>query len=129
MPSDEKDEEKLLRSVALQNAQAVLLARERAERELISAKEELERKYLELAESNRLLIETRDHLELRVQERTSELKRANEELRNLSGRLLQLQDSERRRLARQPHDSVRQIFAALSSIALLCSLSHISLMR
>ncbi len=125
MSSDEKDEEKLLRSVALQNAQAVLLARERAERELISAKEELERKSLELAESNRLLIETRDHLELRVQERTSELKRANEELRNLSGRLLQLQDSERRRLARELHDSVGQIFAALSlNIATVQSQSH-----
>ncbi len=45
-------EEKLLRSVAFQNAQAVLLARERAERELISAKEALERKSAELAESN-----------------------------------------------------------------------------
>ena len=44
------DEEKLLRAVALQNARAILLARERAERELISAKEELDRKSLELAE-------------------------------------------------------------------------------
>jgi PAS domain S-box-containing protein len=49
MHSDE-NEDKLLRSVALQNAQAVLLARERAERELISAKEELECKSAELAE-------------------------------------------------------------------------------
>jgi PAS domain S-box-containing protein len=44
------NEEELLRSVTLQNARAVHLARERAERELISAKEELERKTLELAE-------------------------------------------------------------------------------
>src|SRR5208337_3741631 len=49
MASDE-NEEKLLRSVALQNARAVLLARERAERELIAAKEALERKSAELAE-------------------------------------------------------------------------------
>ncbi|MGA7286710.1 MAG: hypothetical protein WBX02_01345, partial [Terriglobales bacterium] len=45
-----ENEEKLLRSVALQNARAVLLARERAESELIAAKEALERKSAELAE-------------------------------------------------------------------------------
>jgi PAS domain S-box-containing protein len=243
MHSDE-NEEKLLRSVAFQNAQAVLLARERAERELIAAKEELERKSTELAEqreffrvtlssigdavitcdtdarvtflnpvaeamtgwkseeasgqpletvfnivneqtrltapnpvarvlregavvglanhtaliardgtetaiadsaapirdengkvsgvvmvfhdvteqrraenalreSNQLLSEARDLLEKRVQERTVELKAANESLRHLSVSLLQLQDEERRRLARELHDSVGQILAAL----------------
>jgi hypothetical protein len=40
---DDKEDE-LLRSVALQNAQAVFLARERAEREVITAKKALERK-------------------------------------------------------------------------------------
>jgi PAS domain S-box-containing protein len=37
----DENEEKLLRSVALQNARAVLIAREKAERELLSAKEAL----------------------------------------------------------------------------------------
>ena len=46
----DENEDKLLRSVALQNAQAVLLARERAERELIAAKEALELKSADLAE-------------------------------------------------------------------------------
>jgi PAS domain S-box-containing protein len=241
----DQDEDKLLRSVALQNARAVLLARERAERELILAKEALERKSAELAEqreffkvtlasigdgvittdteakvtflnpvaeamtgwkldeaigkpleavfnivheqtrqpapnpvikvlregvvvglandtaliardgaetaiddsaapirdttgkivgvvmvfhdvveqrradtalreSNRLLNEARNHLEKRVEERTAELKTANDNLRDLSSRLLQLQDDERRRLARDLHDSVGQILAALS---------------
>ncbi|HXN17373.1 MAG TPA: sensor histidine kinase [Candidatus Binatus sp.] len=96
---DENDE-KLLRSVALQNARAVLLARERAERELLSAKEALSK--------------ARDELEKRVQERTAELERANEGLRDLSARLLVLQDEERRRLARELHDSVGQLLAALS---------------
>jgi PAS domain S-box-containing protein len=255
MPSDE-NEEKLLRSVALQNAQAVLLARERAERELIAAKEALERKSAELAEqreffrvtlasigdavittdteakvtflnpvaeemtgwklddaigqplekvfviineetrkpasnpvakalrdgvavglanhtaliardgtetpiddsaapirdssgklsgvvmvfhdvteqrgtesalreSNQLLSETRDYLEKRVQERTAELNTANENFRDLSARLLRLQDEERRRLARELHDSVGQILAALSmNIAMVRSQSH-----
>lgn len=44
------NEEKLLRSVALQNARAILLARERAERALLEAKEALERKIEELAQ-------------------------------------------------------------------------------
>ncbi|MGH7833141.1 MAG: ATP-binding protein [Candidatus Binatia bacterium] len=45
------NEEKLLRSVALRNANAILLARQRAERELLEAKEALERKTQELAHS------------------------------------------------------------------------------
>lgn len=41
-------------------------------------------------------------------------KRAEESLRALSGRLLQLQDQERRRLARELHDSVGQLLVAIS---------------
>jgi signal transduction histidine kinase len=78
-----------------------------------------------LHESNRSLSETRESLEKRVQERTAELKNANEELRNLSGRLLRLQDDDRRRLARELHDSVGQILAALSmNIGIVQSQSH-----
>jgi PAS domain S-box-containing protein len=57
MPIDE-DEEKLLRSVALQNAKSIFLARQRAERELIESKEALERKTEELTEANRQLRES-----------------------------------------------------------------------
>ena len=255
MHPDDK-EEKLIRSVALQNAQAVLLARERAERELVSAKEALERKSEELAEqreffrvtlssigdgviatdtearitflnpiaeamtgwkldeaigqplhnvfniineqtrkpapnpvtkvlregvvvglanhtaliardgretaiddsaapvrnasgklcgvvmvfhdvakqrqaenalheSNQLLSQTRDDLEKRVQERTADIKTANENLRELSLHLLQMQDEERRRLARELHDSVGQILASLGmNIAIVQTQSH-----
>ena len=45
------DEEELLRSVALQNAQSILLARQRAEQEMLRAQEELERRTQELAGS------------------------------------------------------------------------------
>ena len=45
------DEEELLRSVALQNAKSILLARQRAGQEMLRAKEELERRTQELAES------------------------------------------------------------------------------
>src|ERR1700739_452028 len=52
-------------------------------------------------------------LEMRVSERTAELKIANDGLRELSGRILQLQDEERRRIARELHDSVGQLLAAI----------------
>ena len=45
------DEEELLRSVALQNAKSILLARQRAEQEMLRAKDELERRTQELAGS------------------------------------------------------------------------------
>jgi PAS domain S-box-containing protein len=250
------DEEKLIHSVALQNARAVLLARERAERELMAAKEALERKSLELAEqreffrvtlssigdgviaadtqgqitflnpvaeamtgwklddaigqplenvfnivneesrkpatnpvvkvlldgavvglanhtlliardgretaiadsaapirdatgkisgvvmvfhdvteerraetalreSNQLLNEAREHLENRVRERTGELNAANESLRDLSGRLMQIRDNEARALARELHDSAGQLLAALSiNVATVKSQAH-----
>jgi len=44
----------------------------------------------------------------------SERKQAEESLRLLSGRLLQVQDEERRRIARELHDSAGQVLAALS---------------
>jgi PAS domain S-box-containing protein len=48
----DEDEEKLLRSVALQNAKSILLARQRVEQELIESKRALERKTEELTEAN-----------------------------------------------------------------------------
>jgi PAS domain S-box-containing protein len=55
----------------------------------------------------------REELEKRVQERTEELRRANESLRDLSARLLQIRDQEARRLARELHDSVGQMLVAI----------------
>ncbi|MES2353678.1 MAG: PAS domain-containing protein, partial [Pseudomonadota bacterium] len=49
----EKNEENLLRAVALQNAQSILAARQRAEWELVEAKEVLERKVNELDKQRR----------------------------------------------------------------------------
>jgi PAS domain S-box-containing protein len=65
-----------------------------------------------------------EHLEERVEQRTielwdrnSELMKQTEIIRELSGRLLQAQDEERRRIARELHDSVGQLLAATSMTA------------
>jgi len=50
----------------------------------------------------------------RIQQHAEELERAQESLRRLSGQLLQVQDDERRRLARELHDGAGQILAALN---------------
>ncbi len=73
---------------------------------------------LKRAEENyRTLAET---LELEVRERTKELEHRNieilkqsEQLRGVSHRLMQIQDDERRHIARELHDSAGQILAAL----------------
>jgi PAS domain S-box-containing protein len=73
--------------------------RKRSEREL----RESEDRYRTLA----------DALETQVQFRTRELERRNSELRELSGRLMESQDVERRHIARELHDSAGQTLAAL----------------
>jgi signal transduction histidine kinase len=59
------------------------------------------------------LREAQTKLELRVRERTEELEQVQVDLRDLSGKLLQLQDDERRRIARDLHDSAGQTLAVL----------------
>ena len=50
----------------------------------------------------------------RIQQHAEELEKTQSSLRRLSGQLLQVQDDERRRLARELHDSSGQILAALN---------------
>jgi len=64
--------------------------------------------------NDEVLRKAQGELEERVQERTAQLDTANQSLRELTARLLQLQDDERRRIARELHDSVGQLLAGLT---------------
>lgn len=69
------------------------------------------------AEKARLELEqTHQELELRVHQRTKELSDKAEEVRQLNVRLLRLQDQERRRIARELHDSTGQNLAAMKMV-------------
>ena len=57
--------------------------------------------------------QARVELERQVAQRTAELEAANQNLRDLSARLIQLRDEESRRIARDLHDSVGQLLAAI----------------
>jgi signal transduction histidine kinase len=68
-----------------------------------------------------------DELEQKVKERTAALEAANAGLGELSSRLQQIRDEERRQIARELHDSVGQLLTALSiNIAVVQSqVSHL----
>ena len=55
-----------------------------------------------------------DELERKVQQRTADLNLANENLGELSSRLQQMRDEERRQISRELHDSIGQLLAALA---------------
>jgi signal transduction histidine kinase len=86
-----------------------LLRLKRAEREARLQASEAEKARQELKEAH-------NELELRVKERTRELSERTEQVRELSAKLLSLQDEERRRLARELHDSTGQMLAAMKMV-------------
>jgi signal transduction histidine kinase len=80
----------------------------------LKAAETLARQQAEFAEVARLeLARLNETLETRVNERTAELKVANDSLRQLSSNLLRMQDDERRRIARELHDGIGQLLVAI----------------
>lgn len=79
-------------------------------KEADEARRASETRYRELAENLDRQVQERTH---ELQERNEDVVRSSEGLRELSGRLLQIQDEERRRVARDLHDSTGQIVTAL----------------
>jgi two-component system sensor histidine kinase UhpB len=76
----------------------------------ITERKQIERELRDSEERYRTLAEA---LDTQVQFRTRELERRNSELRELSARLMESQDMERRHIARELHDSAGQTLAAL----------------
>jgi signal transduction histidine kinase len=83
-----------------------LLRLKQAERDARLSAEEAEKARKELKRAH-------DELEQRVQERTVQLAQKTQEIRELTGKILMLQDDERRRLARELHDSTGQMLVAM----------------
>jgi len=78
---DTSDEEKLLHSVAMQNAHSIFLARQRAEQELIRTKEALELKTRELANAlaiKEASLQERDRARAEMEEARAAAQAANE---------------------------------------------------
>lgn len=84
------------------------------------AESDARRQAAEAEKAKEELRKTNETLELRVKERTAELEQRTQQIQELTGHLLRLQDAERRRVARELHDSTGQMLVALNvNLALL----------
>ena len=71
---------------------------------------------LRIQQAEAALRQAHDKLEHRVRERTAELAEANDALRSMSLRLVEVQEKERRFLARELHDEVGQVLTGLKMV-------------
>ncbi|MGA9529783.1 MAG: response regulator [Terriglobales bacterium] len=93
-----------------------LLASVHALLRLKQAEKEARLHAIEAENARREVEQAHNELEQRVQQRTKELSETAEAVRHLSIRLLSLQDEERRRIARELHDSTGQNLTAIKMI-------------
>jgi signal transduction histidine kinase len=80
---------------------------------IIAVGESGRRALLRLGHTHETLLRSRTQLKFRVRQKTAQLQQGNRDLRDLSVRLLRVQDDERRRIARDLHDSTGQALTAL----------------
>ncbi|MGC2708042.1 MAG: response regulator [Candidatus Sulfotelmatobacter sp.] len=93
-----------------------LLASVNALLRLKQAEREARLQAAEAEKARREVEQAHNELEMRVEQRTKELSDKAEEVRQLNIKLLRLQDEERRRIARELHDSTGQNLAAMKMI-------------
>lgn len=74
---------------------------------------ELNTDITEQKRAQKALKDAHEELEVRVTERTADLREANERLRVLSRRLMEIQELERRAIARDLHDEIGQALTAI----------------
>jgi signal transduction histidine kinase len=96
-------------SLGLESGADGYIARPIENRELLARVQAL----LRIKQAESALRKAHDELERRVSERTEELSQANHALRSLSRRLVEVQESERRFIARELHDEVGQMLTGL----------------
>ena len=85
----------------------------RMEQQLIQQRNELRLHVEARLRAEEALKQANDQLETRVQKRTIELQEANAQLRSLSRRLVEIQETERREIARELHDEIGQALTGL----------------
>jgi signal transduction histidine kinase len=85
----------------------------RLEQQLIQQRNELRLQIAARQRAEEALRQANDQLENRVAERTAELQDAYNRLQTLSQRLVQVQEAERREIARELHDEIGQVLTGL----------------
>ncbi|MBC8333235.1 MAG: sensor histidine kinase [Anaerolineae bacterium] len=84
------------------------------EQQLVQQRNELRLNIEARQRAEAALRQARDELEIRVRERTLELEDANLQLQALPRRLVDVQENERREIARELHDEIGQVLTGLN---------------